>query len=437
VLASFRNLSQVRLIATQAHDGYQPGETIWTFGGAANQFTIKKGNGDPDPGPCAQHMARLLPNGDLTLFDNGSRYDGSGALGGQTADMCENPADPTGPRIARPHTRVTEYQLDFADPAHPVATLKWEYAPAHVYAAFAGSQQRFSNGHRFIGWSLSTDPDNTGAPQYIASEVTPGGTQVWSLSAPGWFSYRAFKGAAPDKIPPSVTLTGFADGATYDVSDPAPSVSYGCTDQGGSNLDQCSGTVASGAAVPMTVGAHAVTVTATDLAGNVATKTLSYTVTGPPPPSPTPTATPTPTPTTPAPTPTPTPVYRPDAQAKLPGHPWRPNTLDVRVHAGDPVTLRVRVRNRGDQADRFEVTAPGGGKRFAVTYTAAGKDVTRALHHGLLTPVLQPGGRYLLRITVSLKPKAERGDTRWLDVVAVSGHDPAAEDAVAAQLIAR
>jgi hypothetical protein len=445
VLASFRNLSQVRLIATEAHDGYQPGDTIWTFGGAVNDFSIVDGNGDPDGGPCAQHMARLLPNGHLTLFDNGSLDQGT-ALGGQTADMCADPADPTGPRIARPHTRVTEYALDLTDPAHPVATLVWQFAPEHRYAAFAGSQQRLDNGDTLVGWSASTDPDGTGAPQPVASEVTPAGQEVWSLSSPGWFSYRAAQARVPDEVPPAVTLTGIVDGTTLDPDDPAPTVSYGCTDRGGSNLDTCTGTVPDGGAVLMTPGAHAVTVTAKDRAGNTGTATLGYTVSTPPtPPTPSPTAAPSPAPTpAPTPAPVPAPVYQPDAWIKLrgSGDPWTGKgrtgpaggqVVRLKIAAwatGAAWPVVVEVHNAGTAPDRFEVTGPAGDASYRVRYLKGSKDITGKVLRGWLTPALPPGAWTRLVVMVTRTGHAAPGDKRRLVLTTRSQHTPDHRDKV-------
>ena len=40
VLASFRHLSSVFLIASRAHDGHQPGDVIWKLGGRASTFSF-------------------------------------------------------------------------------------------------------------------------------------------------------------------------------------------------------------------------------------------------------------------------------------------------------------------------------------------------------------------------------------------------------------
>jgi hypothetical protein len=47
---------------------YQTGETMWMMGGKNNQFTFIN---DPTNGTSRQHDIRRLPNGHITLFDNG------------------------------------------------------------------------------------------------------------------------------------------------------------------------------------------------------------------------------------------------------------------------------------------------------------------------------------------------------------------------------
>ncbi|WP_395695244.1 aryl-sulfate sulfotransferase [Nocardioides sp.] len=395
VLASFRNLSQVRLIATQAHDGHQPGDTIWIFGGGPDagsgeavrppRFTLTDGEGSRDPGPCAQHMARLLPDGDLTLFDNGSR-----AGGNQMADMCEDPADPEGPRIARPQTRVTQYALDLSDPEHPSADLVWHYAYPHRYAAFAGSQQRLDNGNTVIGWSQAVDGSGGDEAQPIATEVTADGSQVWRLDGFGYFTYRATHGQAPDRIPPEVTLSGPEDGGTYEPGTDIP-VTYSCTDRGGSNLDGCDGTVDNGGSAPTTPGQHTVTVTASDRAGNTTSSSVTYTVTAPPPV-----------------------VVRPDLSLRRSGDAWvgrgvsgpardQSVTLDLGPRGtARHAAVRIRLANLGTDTQRYRLTGGTGATGFTIAFRRDGVDVTRRLTGaGLTTPALAPGQTYDLVATVS------------------------------------
>ena len=121
------------------------GAIIWTLASPLSEltsdFTIV---GDPLNGFSAQHSVRVLGNGDLLLFDNGTRH--STAI-----------------------SRAVEYKLDTA--AH-TATMVWQYTHSPpVYTQFTGSVQRLQNGNTFIGWPWT--------PDVRATEVTSTGEVVW------------------------------------------------------------------------------------------------------------------------------------------------------------------------------------------------------------------------------------------------------------------
>ena len=78
-----------------------------------------------------------------------------------------------------------------------------------------------------------------------------------------------------DTTPPTVRIDTPADGAIL-TPHAAPAAEFTCTDQGGSGLATCLGTVADGAPVDVTPGAHRFEVSATDNAGNSASATTSY-----------------------------------------------------------------------------------------------------------------------------------------------------------------
>ena len=51
------------------------GNVGWVLGGKENQFTFVNENEANSPNYFSyQHDARILPNGDLTLFDNGNQH---------------------------------------------------------------------------------------------------------------------------------------------------------------------------------------------------------------------------------------------------------------------------------------------------------------------------------------------------------------------------
>jgi hypothetical protein len=155
-IVSWRDLDAITKIDAST------GDIIWTFASPLSKltsdFTI---TGDPLNGFSAQHSVRVLDNGDLLLFDNGTRH-------------------------ATVATRVVEYKLDEA--AH-TATMVWQYTHTPpIYTQFTGSVQRLQNGNTFIGWAWP--------PSIVASEVTSDGTTVWEapLVAEGTqFPYRFTK----------------------------------------------------------------------------------------------------------------------------------------------------------------------------------------------------------------------------------------------------
>jgi arylsulfotransferase ASST/fibronectin type III domain protein len=145
-VVSWRNLDVITKIDAST------GALIWTLAGPfatiPSDFTI---TGDPLNGFSAQHSVRSLDNGNLLIFDNGTRH-------------------------STPASRAVEYQLD--ESAH-TATKVFEFAHAPpYYTAFTGSVQRLASGNTFIGWTF-------GNP-LVATEVSSSGATVWegTLNAP-------------------------------------------------------------------------------------------------------------------------------------------------------------------------------------------------------------------------------------------------------------
>ena len=136
-VVSWRNFGEVTAIHSTT------GAILWRLGGAHNEFTFV---GDPLNGFSAQHSARILENGNLLLYDNGSRH-------------------------ATRESRAIEYRLDLAA---KTATLVWQYRHAPViYAPFVGSVQRYANGNTLIGHGF--------AGKLI--EATPARQAVWQATA--------------------------------------------------------------------------------------------------------------------------------------------------------------------------------------------------------------------------------------------------------------
>jgi hypothetical protein len=164
IFISARNMDEVTKISRET------GEILWRLGGEQNQFTFV----NDTLRFSWQHDARRLPNGHLTVFDNG-------------VDR-----DPI-------FSRVVEYELD---EVNKIATLVWEYRSEGMYSYYMGNAQRLPDGNTLIGWGGTTGASVT--------EVTPAGTKVWEISLPpATYSYRAFR--FPCVTPPQPwTLTATA-----------------------------------------------------------------------------------------------------------------------------------------------------------------------------------------------------------------------------------
>ncbi|MEO7366718.1 MAG: arylsulfotransferase family protein [Gemmatimonadaceae bacterium] len=132
-IVSFASLGVIAKI-----DG-RTGDVLWRLGGKRNDFTFL---GDPLGGFGIQHDARLLPNGDILFFDNGTGH-------------------------SPPESRAVEYRID---PVNRTATMVWEYRhePA-VFAPFAGSVQRLGNGNTVVSFGAK--------PNVV--EVAQNGSVVW------------------------------------------------------------------------------------------------------------------------------------------------------------------------------------------------------------------------------------------------------------------
>ncbi len=195
VLASHRHLNQVTLI------DYATGEFIWRLGGVNNQFTFINNSESFN----FQHDARFLPNGNITLWDNGNAH-------------------------VPPRSRAKEYALDLDN---MTAELVWSFQPktytgGNAYWFAMGSLQRLPNGNSVIngGWDYSSNQSNF-------YEVTPDGTVVWELAlqnSKSLVSYRVrkfiWKPCAPISVA-SVQVSEVTDSTAFLSWNPvANAVSY-------------------------------------------------------------------------------------------------------------------------------------------------------------------------------------------------------------------
>ena len=153
LLISCRNMDEITKIDRQT------GDIIWRLGGLEaknNQFQFIN-----DPITFShQHDVRRLPNGNITLFDNGNLH-------------------------APPITRSLEYRID---EENRIAELVWKYNnEPPTYAPTMGSTRRLANNNTIIGWGHHFDSREV-------SEITPDGTTALEVIFPdSLVNYRAFK----------------------------------------------------------------------------------------------------------------------------------------------------------------------------------------------------------------------------------------------------
>lgn len=392
-LASFRHTSSVLKIARTAHDGFAPGDVVWRLGGRNSDFDFAD---DPFPGgPCAQHTASELPNGNILIYDNGS-VSGFGPV------LCIDPADPEGATVARASTRVTEYDLGEVDTdptTQETATLVWDYSPGY-FGLFAGGAIRLANGNTLIGYAAIR--------QAVAAEIDPAGEVLWETkhddadSAKRYATYRATPFPVADDldaIDPSAAVFTPGVGATYEVGQQVYAAAV-CTDTGGSTLQSCTG---SGELLDTSsAGTKEFTTTATDGAGNTTTARRTYTVVG---------------------------NYQPDLRMKIPGNGFVGNDRYgatgqrvVRRVLGIRGTVRtvVKIQNDGDTVDSFTVEAAPRRKGFVAKFFAGGRNVTQQVKKGTYrTGAVAPGRTAKLVIKSKRLNRVSRGD-RWRQVVKTS-----------------
>jgi len=136
------------------------GGIMWRLGGRSNEFVFVN-----DGGFSLQHDIRRLPNGHITLFDNGN-----GRVDFQRETYF---------------SRAVEYELD---EANKIITRVWEYRNSpDIYGMFMGNAQRLPNGNTMIGW---------GGPRSVGTEVTPDGQEAIELNfsrTVAGLSYRWFR----------------------------------------------------------------------------------------------------------------------------------------------------------------------------------------------------------------------------------------------------
>ncbi len=157
IIASFRHMDEVTKINSTN------GRIIWRWGGKNNFFTF---TGDTLQFSY-QHDARRLPNGHITLWDNGN-YRKTQWGDGTYHDTS--------------YSRAVEYDLDESS---LTAKVVWEYLDLPFCFA-SGNVQRLPNGNTFIGFGVLSSPN--------VLEITQDGKKVFQLSLiQGGFNYRSLR----------------------------------------------------------------------------------------------------------------------------------------------------------------------------------------------------------------------------------------------------
>ncbi|MEP7129405.1 MAG: arylsulfotransferase family protein, partial [Chitinophagales bacterium] len=160
ILISCRNMDELTKI------NIETGNIIWRMGGENNQFTFV--NDNISGHFHQQHDLRRLPNGNITIYNNGNFL----------------PVE---------ISSAKEYKLD---EVNKIATLVWHYEHPDVngykvYGRASGNVQRLANGNTLIDWGTITY--NVGMPN--VTEVDADKNIVWEMTfdETGQKSYRTYK----------------------------------------------------------------------------------------------------------------------------------------------------------------------------------------------------------------------------------------------------
>ena len=194
ILVSLRAMNQIIKI-----DKYT-GNILWRLGGDKNEFTFIN-----DTGFCKQHDIRRLPNGNITLYDNGT---------------CHIPQI----------SKAKEYKLD---EINKTATLVWEYEhPKKYWAGAMGNVQRLDNGNTFINWGQIIDNSTDTSKKEVdviskITEVRPDKSIAYELTFDTYFHlvYRSYR-FEWDVPPPVTTNNNFIEYSSNINIYPNPAYKY-------------------------------------------------------------------------------------------------------------------------------------------------------------------------------------------------------------------
>ncbi len=375
-LASFRHTSSVMKIARYDDGAHRAGDVMWRLGGRLSDFDFPD---DPHFGPCAQHTAYEVEDGKILIFDNGS----AGGAMFPDHELCVNPADPSGPAVQRPFSRVTKYAVD---ETAGTAQLAWDHqrtmpdalgSPTRLFALFAASAVQLPNGNTLIGWASER--------RMLASEVAPSGQVVWEVRdadpdiGARFFSYRAQKFDLPDAIDPVITVP---------ISTPTYAEGEVATDGHGNTTE----------------ASYDYTVVRAELRPDNIVKVPG----------------------------------KPWKGNDVYGG-WKKQKAVVKLLPKKRTKVaRVRIQNDSTVPAAFQVRGDKRNRSFKVRYVVKGDNVSKAVRKGTWrTPVLEPGERVVLKVRLTRTKHATKGDKRRFVVRTTTLGGSATRDAVAIAARAR
>ncbi|MCF8260623.1 MAG: aryl-sulfate sulfotransferase [Melioribacteraceae bacterium] len=185
ILASFRELSAIMKI------NRSNGEIMWNFGGKNNEFAITGEHEENAPYYFSrQHDITRLPNGNITIFDNGQFH-------------------------KPPYSRGVEYEIDEINKTADMVS-EFRYPGQNVFAAAAGNAQKYDDGGWFLGFGIL----HPQSPAVNVVESHPEGSIAFQLSLPkNVISYRTSKQLWKDDVEaPTVSIFESNQGNTYEYA---------------------------------------------------------------------------------------------------------------------------------------------------------------------------------------------------------------------------
>ena len=209
-----------------------------------------------------------LANGSYTVdaYFNGTIPLPGGTVLDARDDFYESSRSGASVTIAPPDRTAPTISVAATSAGQPYLAGAW--AKGDVLVTFSCADEAGGSGIATCGPNVTVTAEGT-TPSVTGTAVDGAGNSTPTTFGP----------IRIDRTAPTVTITTPVNGATYALG-AVVTASFSCADNaGGSGLASCLGTVANGGRVDTTTaGPKTFTVTATDVAGNVTTRSVTYTV---------------------------------------------------------------------------------------------------------------------------------------------------------------